>query len=108
LLHGREEAEKAARTAAETFAGAGRSDDLPTLVVDETALAAGLDLLQAVVDAGLAASKGEGRRHIKASALKVNDEALTEERPLTPDDLIDGAAKLSIGKKKHALLKTAG
>ncbi|MEL6365243.1 MAG: tyrosine--tRNA ligase, partial [Pseudomonadota bacterium] len=47
LLHGREEAEKAARTAAETFAGAGRSDDLPTLVVDETALAAGLDLLQA-------------------------------------------------------------
>ncbi len=105
LLHGREEAERAAKTAAETFAGAGRSDDLPTVEISADALASGYDLLTAFIEAGLAASKGEGRRHIKAGALKVNDAPLAEERPLTADDLVDGSIKLSIGKKKHALLK---
>jgi tyrosyl-tRNA synthetase len=55
---------------------------------------------------GLAGSNGEARRHIKQGALKLNDlkvEAHTQ--TLSKADLVDGVAKISVGKKKHALLK---
>ena len=66
---------------------------------------AGVPALDAFLKAGLIDSKGEGRRHIKAGALKVNDAPLTDERALGPEDLLDGAIKLSVGKKKHALVR---
>jgi tyrosyl-tRNA synthetase len=65
----------------------------------------GAPLFDSFIATGLIASKGEGRRHILAGALKVNDVALSAERPLRSSDLIDGAIKLSIGKKKHALVR---
>ncbi|MFQ5562637.1 MAG: tyrosine--tRNA ligase [Parvularculaceae bacterium] len=105
LLHGREAAESAAQTARETFEQGGLGDDLPTVEVGKAALEAGLRLLDTFLDAGLCASKGEARRHIKAGALKINDAPLSEERPLNPGDVRDGAIKLSIGKKKHALVR---
>jgi len=105
LLHGRAEADKAAAAAADTFSGVGRSDDLPTITAPASAFSAGIDLLQAFVDSGLAASKGEARRHIKAGALKLNDVPLSEERAIVEADLVEGSAKLSIGRKKHALLR---
>jgi len=58
------------------------------------------------VTVGLAASNGEARRHIKAGALKINDAKVdSHERALSENDVIDGVIKLSVGKKKHALLK---
>ena len=105
LLHGREAADDAAETARRTFEEGASGAGLPTVAVAAGALADGLSLFDPFLEAGLIASKGEGRRHLKAGALKVNDETLSEERPLTRADLVDGAAKLSIGKKKHALLR---
>ena len=105
LLHGREAAESAAETARATFEQGGAAGDLPTKDVSAAALTDGLPLFDPYLELGLIASKGEGRRHIKGSALKVNDAPITEERPLSPDDVVDGQIKLSVGKKKHALLK---
>ncbi len=105
LLHGREAAQAAARTAQQTFEAGAAGGDLPAITVSETALAVGLPLFDPFLETGLIASKGEGRRHIKGSALKINDQSLSEERPLTPGDLVDGQIKLSIGRKKHALVK---
>ena len=104
LLHGREAADRAAQTAAETFEQGGLGDDLPTIEISAASLSAGAPLLDQFLATSLCASKGEARRHIKAGALKINDQAIREERPLTDGDVIDGSIKLSIGKKKHAMI----
>ena len=66
-----------------------------------------LGILSALVTAGLAASNSEARRHIKGGAVKVNDVAFVDERgTIGPQNLTgDGVIKLSLGKKKHVLLK---
>jgi tyrosyl-tRNA synthetase len=105
LLHGRAAADAAAETARRTFEDGAAAEGLPSIAVDAKRLAAGLPLLEAFSEAGLIASKGEGRRHIAASALKVNDAPVSEERALGRADVKDGVIKLSIGKKKHALVR---
>ncbi|MEO0399667.1 MAG: tyrosine--tRNA ligase [Pseudomonadota bacterium] len=105
MLHGRAAAEAAAETARCTFEEGAKTGDLPTVATSAAELASGVDLLTTFQSAGLIASKGEGRRHIKAGALKINDAPLSEERAIAENDLVDGAVKLSVGKKKHALLK---
>jgi len=104
LLHGADAAKSAEATARETFEKGGAAEGLPTfeLAVD------GMGILEATVATGLASSNGEVRRHIKGGALKINDVKVeTHERALSADDVIDGVIKLSVGKKKHALLKPA-
>ncbi|MEM9599877.1 MAG: tyrosine--tRNA ligase, partial [Pseudomonadota bacterium] len=104
LLHGREAAEKAKATARETFAG-GAADGLPTTDVTLDVLI-GMGILNAAVTVGLATSNGEARRHIKAGALKLNDQAVTSHEAVLGDaDIQDGIVKLSVGKKRHALLR---
>lgn len=105
LLHGRPAAAAAAETARRTFEEGASAEGLPSIVVAPGALSAGAPVLDCLIAAGLIASKSEGRRHIAAGALKVNDVALSAERLLTPADLVDGAIKLSVGKKKHALVR---
>ncbi|MEM1396357.1 MAG: tyrosine--tRNA ligase [Pseudomonadota bacterium] len=102
LLHGKEAADNAQDTAQKTFEQGALGDDLPTVHVSTAAIASGVPLLETFLSAGLIASKGEGRRHLKAGALKVNDRPLTDERPIVAEDISDAMVKLSIGKKKHA------
>ena len=97
-------AESAAATAQKTFEQGGLGGDLPTLDIAASALSDEA-LIDQFVATGLCASKGEARRHIKAGALKVNDEAVSEERNLSASDVRDGSVKLSIGKKKHAIIR---
>jgi tyrosyl-tRNA synthetase len=105
LLHDRMAAESAAETARQTFEHGALGDGLPTIDIPYADLSAGTPVLKVFTMAGLIASNGEGRRHIAAGALRVNDSPLAAERSLTLDDAIDGAIKLSIGKKKHAIAR---
>jgi tyrosyl-tRNA synthetase len=107
IVHGREAAEQAAETARATFEAGALDLSLPTSDVPRAQLGAGIGLLAALVTAGLAASNGEARRHIQSGAVRLNDQAMTDERrTLGPADLLpEGVLKLSVGKKKHALLK---
>jgi tyrosyl-tRNA synthetase len=106
LLHGRAEALKAEETARATFVEGVRSDNLPTFAVSPEELKQGLRVAAAFVRAELVASNGEAKRHIAAGALKVNDHAVADETAtLSSADLVDGAIKLSLGRKKHALLR---
>ncbi len=105
LLHGRAAADTAAETSRKTFEDGAAAEGLPTVMIGAAALSAGLPLLDAFLKTGLVVSKGEARRHIAAGALKVNDAPCTDERALTGADLIDGAIKLSVGRKKHALVR---
>ena len=101
LLHGREAAAAAAETARATFEQGAASGDLPSVAA---ALPAGIaDLL---VAAGLAVSKGEARRLVRGGGVRLNDQTVEDEmRQITAEDLRDGAAKLSAGRKRHALVR---
>jgi tyrosyl-tRNA synthetase len=107
LVHGREAAERAAQTARTTFEDAALSEHLPTIEIKRSELEAGLGVLSAHVQAGFVASTSEARRQIKGGGLKVNDVTVTDERQiLTLKDLTpEGVIKLSLGKKRHALLR---
>ena len=106
MCHGRAAAEKAEATALETFEGGGTSADLPSVDVDASQLAEGLGVLQAFVMADLAKSNGEARRLVQGGGAKVNDAPQNDHAAvLTQADIVDGAIKLSFGKKRHVLLK---
>ena len=108
LLHGREAADAASETARQTFEEGALAENLPSVEISNPELEAGIGVLAAFVKAGLAASNGEARRQIKGGGLRVNDAAVSDEKmKLTPTDLREGVIKLSLGKKRHVLLKPA-
>jgi tyrosyl-tRNA synthetase len=101
LLHGRQAAETAAETARRTFEEGETAGTLPSYTA--TLPAGILDLL---AGAGLVASKGEARRLIRQNGVRLNDEPVTDEAmEVTAAHLSDGAAKLSLGRKRHVLVR---
>ncbi len=107
LMHGTEKAEAAAETARKTFEEGAVATSLPTIDIAADELRAGVGVLGIFVKAGLVASTGEARRQIKGGGLRVNDVAIADERAnLNEANLTsEGVVKLSLGKKKHVLLK---
>jgi tyrosyl-tRNA synthetase len=106
LIHGRESADAAAETARKTFEQGMLADDLPTVRLPTELFAEGIGVLTAFVRAGLVGSTSEARRQIKGGGLKANDQTIGDaEAVLGSADLVDGAIKLSLGRKKHVLLK---
>jgi tyrosyl-tRNA synthetase len=106
MVHGRTAAEEAAETARQTFEEGALAESLPTVEIEKAELAAGLGVLNAFVRAGLVASTSEARRQIKGGGLRVNDANVADEKmTLTPRDLTEGVVKLSLGRKRHVLLK---
>ncbi len=106
LVHGREMAAAAAETARKTFEEGGLAPSLPTVEIGRAEIRSGLGVLSAFVRAGLVKSNGEARRHIQGGGLKINDKAVTDEKAvLGTADLNQGVIKLSLGKKRHVLLK---
>ncbi len=107
MLHGRDNAEQAAETARKTFEEGALADNLPSIEVPKGELEAGLGLLSLIVRAGLAASNGEARRHVQGGAVKINDQSMSDERQVigAGEVTADGVIKLSLGKKKHILVR---
>ena len=97
LLHGREAAEAAARTAADTFGAGGIGEDLPTLNTGD-----GISILAALTGLGFCASNGEAKRKIAEGAVRLDDVTVND-----PGLMLAANAeplKLSLGKKRHGLL----
>ena len=97
LLHGREAAEAAARTAAETFGSGGAGEDLPTLSLGD-----GMNIAHALTTLGFTPSNKEAKRKIAEGAVRLDDVTVND-----PGLLLTAASeplKLSLGKKRHALL----
>ncbi|MES2121107.1 MAG: tyrosine--tRNA ligase [Pseudomonadota bacterium] len=97
MLHGREAALAAERTARETFAEGGTGADLPTL-----SAGGGISLLSALTGLGFCASNGEAKRKIAEGAVRIDDQAVND--PALTISVGDAPVKLSLGKKKHGLL----
>ena len=107
MVHGREAAASAEQTARTTFEEGALAQNLPSFDTKKSELESGIGILNASVQAGFVSSTSEARRQIKAGGIKVNDVAVTDEKmTLTPKDLTaEGVIKLSLGKKKHVLLR---
>ncbi len=107
LIHGREKAEAAAETAKKTFEKGTFAADLPTVEISRADLDGGLGVLALFVKAGLAATNSEARRQIQGGGLKINDTAVQDDKATVSlkDAAASGVIKLSLGKKKHVLLK---
>jgi tyrosyl-tRNA synthetase len=107
LAHGRAAAEAAAETARRTFEEGATGEALPKVAVARAEIDRGIPAFELLHRAGLAASKGEARRLIKAGGAKLNDATIEDEmRPVSSADLnAEGLIKLSVGKKRHALIE---
>ena len=107
LVHSRAKAEAAALTAQKTFEQGALAIDLPTIEIPRADVDNELGALAAFVTAGLVKSNSEARRQVAGGGLRVNDQPLTDEKAkLRQSDIgPDGVIKLSLGKKKHVLLR---
>ena len=107
LAHGRQAAEQAADTARRTFGEGEAAEGLPTIEVPAAEIEAGLGVLTAFVRAGLAASNGEARRYIQGGGARINDMPAKDDKAVLTPSLVnaDGVIKLSLGKKRHVLIR---
>ena len=105
LCHGADAAREAMQTAQQTFvSGGGVSDGLPQTEIHSDE-ANGMEMIIVLNKVGFATSNGEARRLIRGGGARLNDAQINDEaKTLSPDDFIDGKAKISAGKKRHALL----
>ena len=79
LVHGEEEAVKAQNTARAIFSGAGASDDMPQTELSEEDLIDGsCDILTLLIKAGIAKSRGEGRRLVQQGGVSVDGDKVTD------------------------------
>ena len=104
LCHGEAAAKAAEATAQTTFRDKGTPDGLPQVEIAQDE-ADGLSMIAALNLVGFAKSNGEARRLIRGRGARLNDHAITdEEAGLNQSDFVDGKAKISAGKKRHALI----
>ncbi len=103
LCHGDEAGREAAATAARAFAG-DAAEGLPTFTLKSGAPVLIIDVAVAL---GMASSKSEGRRLVEQGGVRLNDQPVrTATATITAEDLdASGTARLTIGKKRHALIR---
>ncbi len=107
MIHGSQVAEQAAETARQTFEEKTTAGDLPTVEVNRADLAGGIPVVMLFRAAKLGKSNGEIRRYIQGGGAKINDVAIEDDKHIVREDALteDGVIKLSVGKKRHVLVK---
>lgn len=106
LCHGAAAAIAAAETARRTFEEGQAALGLPSVSVTASAAAEGLLVADLLLLAGLVTSKGEARRLMRGGGVRINDHTVDAElaKAHTNDFGGDGVLKLTVGKKRHALV----
>lgn len=105
LVHGRAAAEDAAKTAQATFEQGALGADLP--VVALTADQVGhISVIDVMVSAGLASSKGEAKKLIAGGGVRINDVKVADpQQVMNADFFSSGELKLSRGQKQIVRVK---
>ena len=101
LVHGKEEAEKAAEAAAALFAGNGGDDaNMPTTTVTSSDLTDGaIGILDALVKTGIAKSKGDARTLVKQGGITVDGNKVETQDFKFTEEMLKNGAKIKKGKK---------
>src|SRR5688572_3978513 len=106
MLHGRAAAEQAAETARRTFEEGAAAEGLPSFEIPRDRLAEKIPVANLAQMSGLTPSTSEARRQIQGGGLRVNDVPLKDvAATIGLSDVKNGAIKLSLGRKKHILVK---
>ena len=108
LVHGEEEANKAQEAAKAVFAGAGNSENMPSTQLDSADLGdEGINIIDAMIKAGLCSSRGEARRLIEQGGVSVDDIKITAPQHIIPvADFDKGYVIIKKGKKVfHKIIK---
>ncbi len=106
ILHGENESNKAAQTAKETFSGTGLGLSLPEINVQSNEITKGINFLDFVSKNKIISSKSEARRLIANSGFKINNIVVTDEKKILKlQDFNNNILKISLGKKKHYVVK---
>jgi tyrosyl-tRNA synthetase len=105
IVHGSAAADQARQQAEDIFGNAGRSDTMPSTLIDAEKLKTGLAFLDVLAEAKLIPSKGEGRRLIQQNGIYLNNQPVTDfNYQLSDKDFVDGEAIVRKGKKiYHAI-----
>ena len=99
LVHGEDEANKALEAARAVFGGSGSSENMPTVELE----ASEIGVLDALVAAKLAPSKGEARRLVQQGGVSVDDVKISDVMHIIN---IGGGVILKKGKKQFVKLVT--
>ncbi len=79
LVHGKDKALEAQKTAEDIFSGNGQSQNMNSVAVDKNILAAGVGVLDLMTRIGITSSNGEARRLIQQGGLSIDDKKVTSE-----------------------------
>ena len=103
MLHGNEKALLAEKTAKKTFEENSLGENLPSIKIKLNNNENNISIVDLIVLSKLETSKSEIRRLLKGKGIKINNEAITDDKFLIKENLFDKnkSLKLSIGKKKH-------
>ena len=106
MLHGNNEAKLAEETAKKTFEENSTGSGLPTISINEKKLNEKINIIDLVVLSKLESSKSEIRRLIKGNGIKINNQAINDEKfSITRELFNENFIKLSLGKKRHIKVK---
>ena len=107
MLHGKEKAILAEKTANDVFKNEGSSENLPLINVNLTE--GKLSLNDLIVEIGFASSKSETRKLIKNNGVKINKALVIDELKILSADDFDNNNEIlvSVGKKKHFIIKNS-
>jgi tyrosyl-tRNA synthetase len=109
LVRGRQAAERASSAAQAAFGGDGSVQGLPTIFIPHAEISAGIGVLTLFTRVGMTVSNSEARKQVQNGGLKVNDRIVTDiAEAIGLEHLVfeGGAAKLSLGKKRHVLIRS--
>ena len=106
ILHGKDAAKKAEKTARETFEGGTLVSGLPEIIIKINEIKKGINILDLIANNKILSSKSEARRVIANKGFKLNDKLIDDEKKILQlKDFKKNTLKLSYGKKKHYLIK---
>ena len=103
MLHSKEEALSAEKTAKKTFEEKSLGENLPSVDIQLNNKVSGITIIDLILLSKIENSKSEIRRLIKGKAVKINNQIITDDKFLIQRKSFDEVnfLKLSIGKKKH-------
>ncbi|MBQ9988322.1 MAG: tyrosine--tRNA ligase [Clostridia bacterium] len=101
LVHGREEAEKAAQASEALFGGGGNLDNMPTTMISMDQLKANPTVVDMMVLVGLCKSKGEARRLIEGGGVTIDDQRVREIGQQMDDSALRKGVVIRRGKKVY-------
>ncbi len=109
LVHGEAAAEEARSGARAAFSGGGDVSQMPTTSLPAAHFSPGVPAYELFHAVGLAGSKGDARRLLQQGGGYVNEERIEAfDRPITGEDVREGAILLRAGKKKHHRIQVEG